>query len=238
MYTFVLSRSTIETKWSSSRYLGFCFQNTQAALSKAPKVITEQPLGSSSAEPSSKYCCLCTTLSKEVVQSRKKTGEAVGKKAGQKQEEAEELGCEHTLQNRELVIDNTKSNKCVSTERYRTFLGENTTQKTPLWTDSCIWGQKACCSWNRSECNFHHSISYWDYSLGLNITLPTLQPSAKIKWNRQQSRYFLHRGFVLADLWSFLIFFLIYILLKVNIFPFMCFCLIINGWTFWDFWQI
>lgn len=34
------------------------------------------------------------------------------KKAGQKQEEAEEEGCEHTLQTRELVIDNTKSNKC------------------------------------------------------------------------------------------------------------------------------
>lgn len=72
----------------------------------------EQPLASSSVEPSNKYCCLCTTLSKEVVQSRKETGEAVGKKAAQKQEE---LGYEHTLQNRELVIDNIKSNKCVST---------------------------------------------------------------------------------------------------------------------------
>lgn len=52
----------------------------------------------------------------------------MGRKAGQKQEEAEEVGYEHTLQNRELVIDNTKSNKCVSTERCRIFLGENTTQ--------------------------------------------------------------------------------------------------------------
>lgn len=51
-----------------------------------------------------------------VVQSRKKAEEA-GKKAGQKQEKTEEVGCEHLLQYRELVTDDIKSIKCVSTER-------------------------------------------------------------------------------------------------------------------------
>lgn len=50
---------------------------------KAPKVITEQPLASSSAEPSSEYCWLYTTLSKKVVQSSEKTGE---KQWGRKQD--------------------------------------------------------------------------------------------------------------------------------------------------------
>lgn len=82
---------------------------TWAALSKVAKITTEQPLASFSAKHSNKYCCLCTTLSKKVVQSRKK--------AGQKQEKAEEVGREHVLRCRELATDNTKSIKCVSTER-------------------------------------------------------------------------------------------------------------------------
>lgn len=99
-----------------------------------------------------------------------RAGENRGQQWQRKQEEPEEEGCEHTLQSRELVIDNTKSNRYMPSERCRILLDENPTQKTPSWTKSCMWEQNICCSWNRSECNFHQSISYWDYSLGLKIT--------------------------------------------------------------------
>lgn len=70
----------------------------------------------------------------------------MGKKAGQTQQEAEEDGCKRALQNRELVIDNAKSNKCVSTERYSIFLGENTAQKFHCELRVASEGKKMCCS--------------------------------------------------------------------------------------------
>jgi len=92
---------------------------TKDALSKVPKVITEQPHVSFSAKHTNKHCRLCTTLSKKVVQSRKKA-KTQGKKAGEKQEKAEEIAC--MLPYRELVTDNSKSFKCVSTESCRDII--------------------------------------------------------------------------------------------------------------------
>lgn len=227
----MLSRSTIETKWSSSTYLGFCIQNTQAVLSKAPKIVTEQPLASSSAEPSNKYCCLCATLSKEWCRAGRK------QERGSGEESRTEAGGSWgrgmwTYASNQRISDWQYQIKQMSTERCRIFLGENTAQKTLLWTKSCIRGQKMCCSWNRSECNFHHSISYWDYFLDLKIT-------AFCQHKVKQATKQVFPTLSICSGWFMIILdFLIHLLLEVNIFPFMCCCLIISGWTFWDFWQI